>query len=253
MSKENNNMGIWSSVEMSDPKFIKKDTSNKKGAKLSSIDGYYIIKKATEVFGPIGKGWGYEITKDVFIDTAPMIINNENIGSGKVHTLGIMFWYMDGGEKFQFEEFGHTDYMYAAGQAGSKYVMVDKEYAKKSLTDAIKKSLSLLGFCSDVFLGMFEDSDYVNMVINKVQAEKAEDVEAARKENESKLLTWVKAQCAIYAKIPSTQACDLSLAKHLDQVTTKCRVLNFNPEKLLGMLKLAHKERVEAINNGDKK
>ncbi|MFK8333452.1 hypothetical protein M2D63_026040, partial [Pseudomonas sp. BJa5] len=37
----------------------------------------------------------------------------------------------------------------------------DGEAPKKSLTDAINNSLSMLGFRADVFLGIFDDRDYV--------------------------------------------------------------------------------------------
>ncbi|WP_434771820.1 hypothetical protein [Pseudomonas entomophila] len=37
----------------------------------------------------------------------------------------------------------------------------DGEAPKKSLTDAIKKALSMLSFSADVFLGLFDDNAYV--------------------------------------------------------------------------------------------
>lgn len=234
---------IWDSVEMTDTKYVKKNGN------LSAINGAYFYKRATEIFGSIGEGWGYGIISDELVDAAPMILNGENIGTGKIHTLKINFWYMSDDKKCQFEQYGHTRYMYLTNNGK---VLVDEDYAKKSLTDAVKKALSNLGFCADVFLGMFEDNDYVAMVANKVEADKAEDRESARNENKKKLLEWVKKQCAVYEKIPTAQAAKLTLDKHIGQIQVKCNVLNESPAQLIGMVEKAHKDRVYILT-GDKK
>ncbi|HGN1928585.1 TPA: hypothetical protein ACKRWR_000340, partial [Proteus mirabilis] len=64
------------------------------------------------------------------------------------------------------------------------------EAIKKSLTDAIKKALSMLGFSSDVFMGMHDNPEYI--VSNKLEfeiknaSEKAEDITRIRKELDEK-------------------------------------------------------------------
>jgi hypothetical protein len=67
--------------------------------------------------------------------------------------------------------YGHTPYVY-----GSKNgPMCDMEAQKKSLTDAIKKALSMLGFSADIFLGEWDDQNYIDQRVNEERLEKAEN------------------------------------------------------------------------------
>ncbi|QYM99300.1 hypothetical protein K1T36_19695 [Pseudomonas protegens] len=57
----------------------------------------------------------------------------------------------------------------------SKYgATTDGEAPEKSLTDAIKKSLSMLGFSADVFLRMFDDTEYPAPLKDEERIEQAE-------------------------------------------------------------------------------
>ena len=59
------NTSIWERVQSTDPKF----TKNYKGAggfSGTAINATYLVKKATEQFGPLGSGWGYEIVEERF-------------------------------------------------------------------------------------------------------------------------------------------------------------------------------------------
>ena len=51
----NKNLRLWDLVESTDAKFTHKLTY---GAKLTAIDAQYQRKRATEIFGPMGIGWG---------------------------------------------------------------------------------------------------------------------------------------------------------------------------------------------------
>ena len=51
------NMRIWNLASETDPTHTKEVTI---GRKLTAIDSYYQIRRATEHFGPMGQGWGYE-------------------------------------------------------------------------------------------------------------------------------------------------------------------------------------------------
>ena len=61
-------------------------------------------------------------------------------------------------KKGEVFDFGHTPYKYWS-QRNSKWIC-DPEVSKKSLTDAIKRCLSKLGICADVFLGEMDDAQY---------------------------------------------------------------------------------------------
>ena len=55
MAKTNNNMELWQSVETTDPTYTKK--VNQRGG-FTAIGAQYQLMRATETFGPMGKGWG---------------------------------------------------------------------------------------------------------------------------------------------------------------------------------------------------
>nr|MDK7789430.1 hypothetical protein [Proteus mirabilis] len=39
----------------------------------TSINSTYMFMRATEIFGPIGEGWGYEVLEEKFIDGKPLL------------------------------------------------------------------------------------------------------------------------------------------------------------------------------------
>ena len=55
--KPNSKMAIWDQVKTTDKDFTKTDDFD--GRTVTSINGLYMVQRATELFGPIGKGWGY--------------------------------------------------------------------------------------------------------------------------------------------------------------------------------------------------
>lgn len=158
------NLDLWNSFGKTDPQYTK--GANVDGNKQTSISGNYMVKLATEQLGPIGEGWGYKIIEDRFDDTRPamtkindapaMLMDGENIVWEKNHTILIELWH--GKPENKIYQYGHTKFRYMKAD-GSKMI-VDNECAKKSLTDAMKKCLSLLGICADVFMGEFDDVNY---------------------------------------------------------------------------------------------
>ncbi|MES3389853.1 exodeoxyribonuclease VIII [Enterobacter hormaechei] len=171
---ESEHFAIWSQVSRTDPKYTKPVTVG--GYSFTSISGQYMFMLATKTFGPVGTGWGYEITGDEMLPGKPMmeiVKSAEGKDSYRIlrdadgslitelnHALRIEFWYRDkNGSRHTFEAWGHTPYMTSG--AGGK-ITTDSEVKKKSLTDAIKKALSMLGFCADIFLGQFDDPAYLN-------------------------------------------------------------------------------------------
>lgn len=168
---DSENLKLWRSVMRTNPRYTK-DLSGT-GFEGTSINGEYMVMRATECFGPIGIGWGYEILEDVLKPGAPIseaiYENNKFIGKKLIrdaegnfitslhHSMKISFWYIMEGQRGAITAYGATDYMYMTSKNGIK---VDGEAQKKSLTDAIKKALSLLGFSADVWLGHYDDAAY---------------------------------------------------------------------------------------------
>ena len=77
-------MRLWSRVEKTDPAFTK-EFNKGGGFRGTSINATYLAKKATEVFGPIGLGWGVDVVEEHFID-GPLLKDGER---GKLHYLRI--------------------------------------------------------------------------------------------------------------------------------------------------------------------
>jgi hypothetical protein len=166
-----NNLRIWEQLCKSDSKA----TQNKDHQGHTSINSYYVFELATKVFGPIGIGWGYDIIEDRRDQGAPQIFNNE-IHHEQSHTIRIKLWYMDGEKKAEVEHYGHTKMLYWSKKY--KNFQYDEEAPKKSLTDAIKKALSMTGAYADVFKGMMEDQNYLQ------ERHVAESIESAADQQE---------------------------------------------------------------------
>lgn len=198
---DTDNLSIWKQVQRTDPRFTK--PLEGAGFQGTSINSNYMFMRATEIFGPVGEGWGYEVVEEKFLDgkplTEPVMENNKQVAlrylrdaDGSLfceqnHSIKIQFWYRSkDGERCYFESYGATPYRYQT-QYGIK---VDSEVIKKSLTDAIKKALSMLGFSSDVFMGMHDNPEY--LIKNKMEfeikaaSENAEDSVRIREELDEK-------------------------------------------------------------------
>lgn len=147
------NLAIWKSVEVTDPKHTKQFNRGG-GFKGTSTNSTYLVKKATNLFGPIGIGWGYEIVEETF-----------QPGQDKdvIHIVRIKFWYNWEGQRGEIYHFGQTQFV---GKNKNGYY-TDEEAPKKSLTDALSKCFSMLGFSADIFTGMYDDNRYVNDIRKK--------------------------------------------------------------------------------------
>lgn len=151
----NANMTLWDSVQKTDPSHTKK--VNQRGG-FTSISAHYQVMRATEVFGPVGIGWGYDCGEPIF--TGPFII------------IPVRVWYQD-----RANTFGP---IYGSAEiAGAR---PDSDAPKKAMTDALTKALSHLGFNADVFLGKFDDNKYVAQMAAEFKAkpEPASEADEAR-------------------------------------------------------------------------
>jgi hypothetical protein len=129
------NLRIWSQVEKTNPSHTKK--VNQRGG-FTAISAAYQIKRATEVFGPIGEGWGYDAGIPIFQDALVIV--------------PVTLWHGDRANVFG-PMFGGAEW-----KNGTR---LDSDGPKKATTDALTKLLSQLGFNADVFMGRFDDSKYV--------------------------------------------------------------------------------------------
>jgi hypothetical protein len=149
------NMKIWNEVCETPPQHTKQV---KLGRNITTIDPYYQLMKATELFGPFGSKWGVKNEK------FDLIISDTTI----LYTA-ILFY--PGGEIPL-----HADHNVCRKDGSSRV----QDAFKIVATDALTKGLSKLGFSADVFLGKYDDVKYVQELKRK-ELEKAEKKDPDKK------------------------------------------------------------------------
>ena len=184
------NMRVWEKVQTTDTRYTK--DAKVGGQQITSLNGTAMIMKATEVFGPAGIGFGWTVAEERFDKGAEMFSGEGDkrvsLGHELNHTIKITFWFVLDGQRGEIEQYGCTPYLYK-----SKFgTTTDGEAPKKSLTDAIKKSLSMLGFSADVFLGMFDDRDYVQQRQEEQAIEQAVDKDAELAKQQQERLDYIR-------------------------------------------------------------
>jgi hypothetical protein len=217
----NSNLWIWEQIERTDPRYTKKMTT---GAKLTSINAEYQFRRMTEVFGAAGINWGYELLDSQMVETAEMFRGNADdavsLGMGLLHTARIKLWFKHPttGERGEIQATGHTPYRYLATGDGTKYVTVDMEYEKKTITDAITKAMSFLGMAADVRMGEFDRPDYVESVKDHYAVERAEDAEAERIRQRNDFEVWFEARVQAMSTATSLHELELLYKPGVERV-----------------------------------
>lgn len=144
------NLELWHKVEKTDPHHVKAITG--KSYQGASPKPHYLIHKATETFGPVGIGWGFSIVDERI---------EEGAGGEKMHIARVKVWFKWNGERGEVEHIGGTQF---SGTRKSGQPFTDEDAPKKSVTDALVKALSMIGFAGDIFMGRYDDSKYVSEV-----------------------------------------------------------------------------------------
>lgn len=141
------NLTLWNLVEKTPESQTKPITG--KSYQGTSPKPYYLVQKATETFGPVGIGWGFSI-EDERIE--------EGAGGEKMSIARVKVWYKWQGERGEVEHIGGTSF---SGTRRNGNAFTDEDAPKKSVTDALVKALSMIGFAGDIFMGRYDDSKYV--------------------------------------------------------------------------------------------
>lgn len=153
------NLALWKSVEKTDPAHTK-PFRGKGGFGGTAISPMYLIRKATELWGPMGHKWGITIIKDQVAFA----------GTESVHIVQAEVWYTaESGGRCAVPCFGQTQF---SGTRKDGTPFVDEEAPKKSLTDALTKGLSWLGFAADVHMGKYDDVKYINQIKGEFDEER---------------------------------------------------------------------------------
>lgn len=198
MSEQNDEfLSVWNASCTTDPRHVK-SFSRGGGFSGTAINHTYQLRKATEMWGPMGGMWSVKIVEQGLMSGTPIIMEDieqtwetngdkrvlvkettkrhmvaqESIHFVRIHLSYPIFAKNDLGQNIHtgtgtVEHFGQTTFV---GKNKNGY-FTDEEAPKKSLTDAIGKALSMLGFSADIYLGLFDDNKYVND--RKAEAAKA--------------------------------------------------------------------------------
>ncbi len=166
----NENKALWQEAFMTDPKAVKPITG--KTYKGNSPKPFWLIERATDLFGPVGIGWGCTVKSERF----------ERMSETDVlHVAVVSVWYIWNGKRSEtFDQMGGTKACY---KTSSGSLLVDEDAGKKSVTDGMVKCLSMIGFAGDIFSGRWDDSKYVAEAAQEWKARN--DPEAAKREARS--------------------------------------------------------------------
>lgn len=176
------NLDLYSKVRTPDMDFVK--NVNMRGG-FTNIDAQYLIMKATEQFGPYGKGFGLSESE----------LDYSLLESAGVATHKATFFYVLNGERSEFP-------INNAIQAKTPKGFFDVDFAKKVETNTLGKALSKLGFASDVYMGMFDDQDYVQEKANEQALEKADNKDAEIIRQREEWQAWKDKELKTMALIP---------------------------------------------------
>lgn len=156
----NPNLDLWSKVFVTDKAHVTEIKG--KSYKGNSPRPYYLIQKATETFGPCGIGWGYRIVEQGTQEVRyPEPLGNTGNTVERLminHWVLVEFWYkLDGVKSEPIQQYGGTKLSYRTSTGKQEF---DEDAQKKSVTDALIKCMSCVGFAGDIFSGRWDDSKY---------------------------------------------------------------------------------------------
>jgi hypothetical protein len=156
---------IWNRVSKTDQGYTKPIVG--KPYRGTTVNVTYLIRRATEVFGPIGLGFGWEIDDERIEDGADGV---------RIHIVRLRFWYVLDGKRGEVVQFGQTAFV----SKNKNGLFTDEDAPKKSVTDAIGKCLSYLGFSADIYTGEWDDNRHASTRDEEDRSRRKEEHEKAR-------------------------------------------------------------------------
>lgn len=166
------NKDLWRRAFKTDPSAVKQITGKQYNG--NSPRPYWIVERLTDELGPCGIGWGFTILNERFERFSE---------TDSLHVAVVRFWYVLGDKRGEFEQIGQTKASYTT-KAGA--FMLDEDAPKKSVTDALVKCASYLGFAGDIFSGRWDDSKYVAEAREEWRQRKAGDTDEAANQADAK-------------------------------------------------------------------
>ena len=138
------NTAIWDTLGKTDPAHTK-GFKRAGGFSGTAIKPIWMIRRLTELFGPVGMGWGYGKPEFQLVPAGEELLVYCTLEAW--HTTDSNVFYGVGGDKVITK---------------NKYgLSSDDEAFKKAFTDALGNAFKHLGSGADVHMGQFDDSKYV--------------------------------------------------------------------------------------------
>jgi hypothetical protein len=152
------NLALWSKLEETDPLYTK--AFNLGRFKGTDINATYRMRHLTELFGPAGKGFGFDIGTPIFYGT----------GDFQAVTISAALWWMEGDVRHTAPaHYGGTKLFTGGKNTGP--TGIDEDAVKKAVTDAMGKAALAMGAHADVYMGLHDDSKYVDGLNDKFAAQ----------------------------------------------------------------------------------
>lgn len=193
------NLRLWKRHADIDPKFTKAITGRDYTG--TSPNPQYVIQCLTDLFGPVGQGFGWRVVAEGF----------ERFGDTALHWCRIEFWHTDRANTF--EAYGQTKAAYITSKGLHR---VDEDAPKKSLTDAIVKAASQIGVAANIFLGRWDDQKYVQQVA--ADHAKAEAVAKADPEAVTRAIEYLTAAESVNDLTAAFKNLPRDMQKHPDVI-----------------------------------
>lgn len=233
------NLDLWNSVCKTDPAFTKK--ASKGAHNFTSVAPMYQNKKATERFGIQGIGWGVVVGSEKFTE--------KEYGTTTILSYDATLFFIEDGVRGEIPIHASEKSCYMTQGYGGKegYMKIDDEVRKKVVTNAKTKGLSELGFSADIFMGQFDDPNYVDYLNFEMSLEKADDREKEVTKKISELNEWCKNEVTTYSSIKNKNTLDLILAGHKQKLNGKCQLLNLDFNAYAKGFDKAYNEQIKII------
>lgn len=142
-SSDDSNLALWNRVKKVDPAFIKAANNGK--FDFHTIDAQALREMGTREFGEYGAAWGLKDIRHEVLCTDSVDRQSKVVYQETTIVLYATFYY----------------------PRGSFPIVVDQKFRasgdtfKILQTMAMSKAMSFLGFGADVFMGKFDDQQYV--------------------------------------------------------------------------------------------
>ena len=159
------NMEIYNKVRRT-PNEARKQIEAGRLAGYTDINPMWRIKKLTEIFGPCGSGWKYEVINTRILDGGSKVYEHGKGETFSPVTVCEKCVFVDVLLRYRLDDGSWSEGVFGTG--GAHYVSTEKnapytddDAFKKATTDALGNACKYLGMSADIFFAADADGKYV--------------------------------------------------------------------------------------------